>query len=284
MKGAACFLIFILAAAVAHARVESEAEAAGLRGPVRSVTTETTKFSRDKQQFEEGIRQVTEQVSFNLLGMMTEKIDSLGHQRFDHWYYKDGKLAGRTNLSNGSEYVYAYEKGKITKYFMTGRFGQLISRDVLSFDDDNRLVSLEYTCYTRRGCLGAVPKVVTFKYDGRGRLIEEVHHEVGGKPSRNMYGVHRYSTQYLDDETKEVSAIRPDGTLISKARYKFDKKGYLREFIQFGSSLSSIAKTVYLDRDRHGNWTKCSSFKILQNEGKTIEEPTENKYRTITYY
>jgi hypothetical protein len=280
-------VLLLIISSVVLGGTENDVLKLGLSGSVKNVIRERVKLETRRSRLIDGPRELVGQWTFNLQGLVTESFENptLGTRRYDYLYYQDLKIAQQIDLTNLSTNIFAYEKRKVTKYFMTKAFGVLMSRDIYLYDENDRIVTIEHTCYYSRLCYLS-PRVVKtyFKRDNRGRVVEETVFDAAGNAYKNVYGVHRLVTAYPDERTKEVSAFGIFGILLGRSQYKFDESGSEQEKTEFGPTFNPYSKSVVLERDDHHNWTKMRSFKITQVNGKTLEEPAFDEYRQISYY
>lgn len=280
-------VLLLLVASVVLGQAVNDVSKLGLTGPVKSVVRERVKLETQKSKIVEGPRELVKQWSFNLQGLIIESSDNsiLGTERFDYRFYQNLQVAQRINLTDGGTYVFAYDKGKVTRYFMTEAFGVLISRDMYLYDGNDQLASIEHTCYYRQLCSFGPRVILTyFKRDERGRVVEEAVFDAAGNPYIDAFGVHRFVTTYLDDRTREVSAFGRSGISIGRWQYKVDDSSFEQERIEFGRTLVPTSRFVVLERDDQHNWTKIRRFRLSNVNGKAIEEPTYDEYQQITYY
>src|SRR2546425_3431548 len=75
------------------------------------------------------------------------------------------------------------------------------------------------------------------------------------------------------------------GALTGREVYKYDEKGNISEMTLVNADGSLVSKEVYkYEYDSVGNWVKMLTSVAVVENGKINFEPTENTYRTISYY
>lgn len=119
----------------------------------------------------------------------------------------------------------------------------------------------------------------TYKYDGKGNLIEEVWYGNDGKLWL------RYVYNFKGNQ-KERLVYSADGSLNQRSLHTLDAKGNEVEEIIYeprDNSIRSKYSYVY-EFDAKGNWTKRTASKRATKDGSALFEPYSVTYRTITYY
>jgi YD repeat-containing protein len=118
-----------------------------------------------------------------------------------------------------------------------------------------------------------------YKYDERGRLVEEDWYSNDGKLWL------RYVYKYEGDKKEEL-VYSEDGSLNQHYLYTLDGKGNEVEEIDYdvrGGSVSERQSFSY-ELDPKGNWTKKTTSKWVTKDGREQLAPEYVTYRTITYY
>lgn len=117
-------------------------------------------------------------------------------------------------------------------------------------------------------------------YDARGRLAERVHvNNAGETQGRHVY-------KYEGDR-REISVYLSNGLLGQKSAETFDAKGNKVEeaFYDVRNDTVRVRYTYSYDAfDARGNWTKMTTTRWVEREGKPTPAPESVTYRTITYY
>lgn len=118
-----------------------------------------------------------------------------------------------------------------------------------------------------------------YKYDERGRLAEETWYGNDGKLWM------RYVYKY-DGDKKEELVYSEDGSLNQHYLYTLDGKGDEIEEISYdvkGGAIENRYSYSY-EYDPKGNWTKRTTSKWLEKDGKGQFVAYSVTYRTIAYY
>ena len=92
------------------------------------------------------------------------------------------------------------------------------------------------------------------------------------------------STSDEEGNVIERRYFNPDGTISTKAAYKYDERGNVIEESMSGESLLITRQQHAFEYDSTGNWVKRVSSTYVCKMGKSYFKPYEAIYRTITYY
>lgn len=102
-----------------------------------------------------------------------------------------------------------------------------------------------------------------YRYDELGRMLEESFYLIRSKPLPNQTGK----------------------ALNYRSVYSYDKEGHPAEKIHYGATGDMESKKSYRYKyDSEGNWVTQTAWESANSDDKTVLEPTEVTYRTITYY
>lgn len=118
-----------------------------------------------------------------------------------------------------------------------------------------------------------------YKYDDKGRLVEEAWHHSGGRLWL------RYVYKFEGDKKEEL-VYSEDGSLNQRYVSMLDSKGNEIEQISYDVKTGSIESrySYAYEFDSQGNWTKRTTSKWITKDGKEQFAPYYVTYRTITYY
>jgi len=168
--------------------------------------------------------------------------------------------------------AYAYDKsGRVlaeAAYSMCGTFSSLT---LYTYDDAGRLQ--EDLSYRLRSLFKR-----TYDFDSQGRPIFRRNYKNHGAISSTGY---RYDDQ---GRLAEQSEFRLDGTLESKASYRYDRQGnrILEETVNPADSSLNGTRAWSYEFDAQGNWMTQTARQPLVPRG--VEASVEVTHRTITYY
>ena len=118
-----------------------------------------------------------------------------------------------------------------------------------------------------------------FKYDEKKRLTEKTWFQSNGDVWL------RYVYKYTGNKREEL-VYSADGSLNQRYLITLDEKGNVIEQTSFETRDGSLRlKQAYkYEFDPKGNWTKRTAYKYVTKEGRETLEPDNVYYRTITYY
>ena len=119
----------------------------------------------------------------------------------------------------------------------------------------------------------------TYKYDEKGRIIEESHFSNAGE----LLTLTKY--EYKGDESRLAKHFADGPGEIARTMEIYDKEGNVTEewFYDEDQKLSEIRPNTY-EFDPQGNWIVKKSFLKETVQGKSQLKPTMISYRKITYY
>ncbi len=282
-------LLFLLVSQTIHAQIKNDLEGINLKGNVKTVRIEKAKLTIENNELKEGKREPQELTTFDTKGYYTERegLTNSITRKFANKYYPDGRIKEKKNLDSSEIQVFNYLKNQVEKVTQL-EDGHILDRWIYTFDDKGNNIKQQYILVDEN--LGqrllSPPDTVVYKYDMQGKLSETAYFNANGTGATfPFFSMHRYVNVYDGkNRIKERQAYKPDGNLIFKWTYKYNEKDYLEEVTRLSQTLEILSKVTYSDFDLVGNWTKSNSFKISVVESKTIIEPTEVEYRTITYY
>jgi hypothetical protein len=236
---------------------ESDAEAAGLIGRVKTVRVERATFSKRGGLWTEIPRQFISTTRYNEKGDTIEEL----------FYQPNGLPAMKV--------IYTYDsKGRHAEEAVFKGESSRSSRLVYHHDESGRLI--EKVIYNVEG---ALDWKVGYTYDDKGNKKEVVVSQADGSLSaRRLY---RY-----DAEGNEIEeGVYSGETLVSRGVFGHDGKGNrIKEtfFLPKGTVSAEYVQTY--EFDAAGNWIKRSRSGVDLGSGKIDFEHSESTYRTIGYY
>ena len=118
-----------------------------------------------------------------------------------------------------------------------------------------------------------------FKYDQKKRLTEKTWFQSNGDVWL------RYVYKYTGNQREEL-VYSADGSLNQRYQITLDEKGNEIEQTSFETRDVSIrSKRSYkYEFDTNGNWIKRTALKVVSKDGRESNEPDNVYHRTITYY
>jgi hypothetical protein len=282
-------LLSLLVSQTIHAQIKNHLEGFDLKGNVKTVRIERAKFITENKELKESQREPQELTNFDAKGYYTERVGltNSNTRRFAYKYYPDGRIKEEKDLDSSEIQVFNYLKNQVEKVTQL-EDGHILDRWIYTFDDKGNNIKQQYILVDEN--LGqrllSPPDTIVYKYNAQGKLSETAYFNANGTGATfPFFPLHRFVNIYdSKNRIKERQAYKPDGNTISKWAYKYNEKDYLEEVTRLSQTLEILSKVTYSDFDLIGNWTKSNSFKVSVVEGKTIIEPTETEYRTITYY
>ncbi len=255
------FVLSLLYVYPACAEPKIDKEKYHLLGPVQKVMIEMAKLSDKFGKWAEGKRTLSETVTFDARGNLTEE-DS---------YDSDGTVKAK------AVYTYAAKDNRAEEvsYKPRWRFfdGPVDSKDVYTYDEKGNLT--EEASYNSDGTLRS--KTI-YTYDAKRNLIEEaVYHPDGTVRSKTI------CTYDAKGNRTEETIYNADGTLRAKTVYTYDATGNRTEEDFYNPDLQKKETYTY-ESDSFGNWIKMTTSTWVTKFGKSYFEPSLVTYRTITYY
>lgn len=228
-------------------RAGSDASDEGLRGPVKSVRTETKYLS---------------ETPFTKMGTRSRVVtyDQKGNQLRREAY----------DFKNNLELIeiYGYLDGARVSTF------RMINRE---YSPPSGIGGGGYMPSNRK----EDPRYherYEFKYDEKKRLIEKTNFRSNGDIMERS--VYKY-----EGNNKEELVYSQKGSLVRRHVNVVDDKGNTIERTDFGEDGSAYAKTTYTyEFDSHGNWTKRTNSYTTTNEHLRKLNGPLMQVRTITYY
>ena len=115
-----------------------------------------------------------------------------------------------------------------------------------------------------------------FKYDNKKRLIEKTYFHNNGEPGpRDVY-------KYTDKQREELF-YSADGSLRQRYLYTLDDKGneIEKSIFERDGTVRSRISFVY-EFDSRGNWIKRTASEIVTKDGREERKPQNVYYRTVT--
>ncbi|HEX8397693.1 MAG TPA: hypothetical protein VF644_10030 [Pyrinomonadaceae bacterium] len=282
-------LLYLLVTQSIYAQTQNDLEVFNLKGKIKTVRIERSKFITEGNENKEGRREPQELMTFDEKGYYTERagLTNSFTRKFAYQYYPDGKIKERTDLVYSQNEVFTYTKNLIVKTTQL-KDGHILDKWIYHLDENGKKIKEEYILVDKN--LGerllSPPEIIVYKYDLQQKLIETAYFKADNSPAVGIiFSIHKYINTYADrNRISERLGYKLDNTLIVKWAYKYNQMGLLEEATRFGLNLKPLSKVTYSEFDEAGNWTKSGTFKISDKDGKTVIEPTEIEYRTITYY
>lgn len=251
------FLLFGLTAA----HKESNREAEGLLGPVRSESSQLLRLSSGESE-KKGRPQQQDLVSYDAQGNEVERTiyDDYGFLRGRQVSKRDrnGHLLERimsdTDGAVMERQVYVYSDGKLTETIHHDAKGAVELREVNRYDENGRLSEVAYYEGQKK-----VAKTV-YRYDEAGQGSEAVFYMADGSkaiaPIGPCLGAHRMTYSYdSKGRSHKVVAYEPDGTMQKSWLYAYNDKGLMSE-VKLEDEYSHTTQVHTYEYDSRGNWTK----------------------------
>jgi uncharacterized lipoprotein NlpE involved in copper resistance len=231
-------------------------ETYGLKGPVKSVLTETKKVSLGDEQLQVTQSWIQKRLTvFDREGRVIEDTytDSTGtiFRKTSHEYSSDGTEQETSFKSDGTI------AKKLTFKRKRDSAGRVI--EVLVFNSDGQLQAR-----------------LTRAYDSQGRFIEGINYDPDGSVANRSV-----ATYEEDGKIKEFNVYDGSGGLIQhQVPYETTHLNNLDGTVR---SRQQRGKPVEDELDIYGNWTRQKTPMTLTQMGK-VEELIEIINRTIIYY
>ena len=267
-------------------QAETERDALGLRGPVRSLSIFRADVEKQGDRWESQEELPVRTDRFDRRGSLTERLS----------YDPEGALRERPTFL----YDVSTNEREVRRY---GPENSLSGRVVSSYADHGALT--ESRSYSARDVL---TERVIFQYDAAGREIESHIYQPNGE-LKNRTGS-RYDVQgnieerwwYDAAETlvKKVVYHRDfRGTLVTRVSFVYAADSRLRERtdVHFNNNGDPTERIVYVDggRQRHtevftyrydafGNWTTQTVKRQVVNKNASYFRPTRIIFRVFEYY
>lgn len=251
------FLLFGLTAA----HKESNREAQGLFGPVRSESSQLLRLTSGESE-KKGRPQQQDLVSYDAQGNEVERTiyDDYGFLsgRQVNKRDRDGHLLERivsdTDGAVMERQVYVYSDGKLTETIHHDAKGAVELREVNRYDENGRLSEVVYY----EGQKEAAKTV--YRYDAAGRGSEAIFYMADGStaiaPIGPCLGAHRMTYSYdSKGRSHKVVAYEPDGTVKKSWLYAYNDKGLMSE-VKLEDEYSRTTQVHTYEYDSRGNWTK----------------------------
>ena len=267
-------------------QTETERDALGLRGPVRSLSIFRADIERQGDRWE----------SQEELPIRTDRFDRQGNLTERLSYDPDGTLRERAVFL----YDASINEREVRRY---GPENSLSGRVVSSYADHGALT--ESRSYSARDVL---TERVIFQYDANGREIESHIYQPNGELKSRTAS--RYDVQGNIEEQLWYDAAE---TLVKKVVYHRDFRGTLvtrvsfvhaadsqlsgRTDVHFNNNGDPTERIVYVDggRQRHtevftyrydafGNWTTQTVKRQVVNKNASYFRPTRIIFRVFEYY
>ncbi len=230
-------------------KLKSDAEDAGLRGRVKTVTTESEDLSGT---WTVGRRKPSSIDYYNEQGNL------LKHVFYDY----------RGNLSDVT--VYGYLEGDRVSHFKSIRY---------EYDPPPMMVAAPPPGQAAPRSDPRYSYKFKYSYDARGRLIEKLMY---GSDGRLWL---RYVYNFNGNQMEEV-VYDEDGALNQKYMITLDERGNRVEEIVYDVRTGAERErySYAYEFDYKGNWIKQTTSKWVTKQGRSFFEPAWVTYRTIVYY
>jgi hypothetical protein len=292
LKSNALFLSLLLSTSMVagqHARIDREA--AGLRGPVRSVQSRSVDYLGDKIVGDGFMKTDGDQVSYDQegrevdrkpvsdfgedMGRITSVFDARGLLKERSWVNPKGVLVKKD--------VFSYlADARLFQSLTYNGNGILVAKTITSYDTQGRVEAETYYDPLK-------PAARTIhKYDGQNNLIEVAFFLADGQkataPVGPCLGAHRVTFAYNDKkQTIARAAFEDDGSKKKGYAWSYDEKGNVAKYIveNPGSTTTFVYKYEFDDR---GNWIKRTAAGTSMEHGPTVfgKPPTPYVRTTLT--
>ena len=280
---------------------------ADLAGPVKQVRLEESWFSREGDQWQEGVAALVSDCTYSRDGILIERVDYSGGKqvsaRFLREYGEDGRVSTEAKyLADGrllERVEYRYDgKGQVIQKDTYGvdaalRFSErylynengirteehesdangLKRKRIFLYGDQGQLT--EYADYNAQG---EVQIREQHQFDGQGRQIRSFLLNKEGEVA--AYWLHAY-----DDcgQVAEVLAYTKARGLEMRRLYAYDDHGNLAGQTVYGAHGHFISRELYAyEYDSRGNWIRRQDWSTRENERFKI--PVRVLRRIIEYY
>lgn len=253
----ASILIFTCCRATRFDATLSDRAQDHLKGQVLSVRTETSKLIKQAADYSEGPKEIVATKTYDSNGNLSVEhytaADDAPLYSARHSYDEDGRKTERVILDpNGATRTkreFKYDaKGNAIEWSEFDAYGAMRSKCAYVYDDKNRVIE-----WTMTNARGAVVDRWLYAYDDNGNRREE--------------------TRYFADNTVDKKFV-----------FRTDENGNRIEMAKYNGVGESEGKQRYAyEFDSTGNWTKRTTFKLIDDVGKSDLEPLEVTYRKIAY-
>jgi hypothetical protein len=196
--------------------------------------------------------------------------------RLTSYEYRQGS---KDELSSRTEYRYSADSKTVdlTRYDETGG---VVQSSTQTIDDQGHVVMAVVRERDWRTKQMKTPLKIAFRYDGKGRLIEQDTgaHEFDGAGSEHELPPGKVSIAYDDvKHTKTTSYSGDDGLLaLTETR---TVSGATTAYVVGGTKDMTLDTVIHCTEDSHGNWTKCQL--IVKTGG--VDRVEKMWRRAITY-
>lgn len=204
------------------------------------------------------------------------KINYDGGSRLTSLEYHQGPT---DELFSRTEYTYQ-DSGNLIRMVESGAHGEQL-QVVVSVVKDGRVAAAEYAQWDSEAKRLSKPQRVAFRYDAKGRLIEQDAQadEPDGSGSEESVPPGKVTLTYDDAlHTRTISYLHDRESMISRVRTD-DAGATLAWGMSVGQSAPSFEAELECRYDAHGNWTECRRW---VTEG-TRRQNNGLWRRTITY-
>jgi hypothetical protein len=232
-------------------KLKSDAEDAGLKGRVKSEAHENVYFKEVGGALTEGESKSGGKAYYDERGNVTRTVT-----------YWDGNPSDVT--------VYGYLDGNRVSHVGTVYYEHDIAV-AIPFGDAAAARPKFDPRYSYR---------YAYKYDDKGRLTEEDRYLSNGELAE------RYVRVYSGDQMQRLTYIAGD-SLSKKSVETLDAQGRSVDEADYDVKTGAVKEKysrTYDSFDAQGNWTKLTTYKWAEKDGKGQFVPDHVTYRTITYY
>ena len=289
-----CAVIFVCYATFgsATAQPKSDIEKQGLRGPVRSVKSQTNDAADERPGAKGRVKQL-DTVTYDQNGNEIERIiyDDYGFLVGKETHSHDAKgLLTESVLTDPKGTVmekrnYRYDGDKLTQIVISDGKGKPIVKQVNSYDVNGRRQKESYFDQSK------LAGTTVYEYDQKGNTAQVSFHLANGSkaeaPIGPCLGAHRVVYEYNNErKLTKVIAFESDGKEKKSWTYRYNAAGDVAE--DFRESFWSTTKFSYVyEYDSHGNWVK--QIAAVDDRSKTFDDSTSTIRKTeivreITYY
>lgn len=236
---------------------DSDAEKAGLVGPVKTVRVESVKYLKEGDRWVEGAREFVSTTRYN------DKANTVEEE----FYKPNGLLAVRV--------TYTYDdQGRHAEEAVFKGDGARPSKSVYHHNEVSQLI--EKVVYKADG---AFDWKVRYTYDDRGNKKEvAVYQADGSLLAKRVYG-------YDGDGNEIEEAVHSAEALVSRGVFSYDGKGNrIKEIFYLPKGTVSAEYVYTYELDAAGNWIKRSRSGIRPGSGQIDFERSGITYLTIRYH
>lgn len=247
------FCLLLVAPASAQRR-QTDRDEDGLKGKVKAVLAEEAKLTGEPGKLVEGRRRPSSAAEYDAEGNVTRRVFN--------------RADGSVHFTINFKFI---EGDKTSTSTYEGRGPLLVAAPPAPASERPPARPKDPRFQTR----------YVYKYDGRGRRVEESRYESDGDLWIN-------EVRAFDSEGRVIESARyeKDGRLIDRKKVVYDKDGREAEVTYFDDKGSVRERNTYTgyEPDAKGNWVKREARRWVSGYGVTRLDSHHITYRRITYY